>query len=196
MKKNSYLYAFIVAFGGLVFGLDAAVISGTVGFVSKEFGLSDLEIGTLVSAPGFGVIFALLGTGYFADKFGRKKSLIIIAIFYLVSAIGSAWAPNYAFLVAARFLGGLAFTSLSIAAMYIGEIAPPAIRGKLVAMNQVNTVIGLSAAYFINYYIVKNAQNADSWIGSLDLGDNQWRWMLGSEIPPAVFWLLLLLIIP
>ncbi|AWV96738.1 MFS transporter [Arcticibacterium luteifluviistationis] len=196
MNKKSYLFSFIVAFGGFVFGLDAAIISGTVNFISVEFGLSDLQIGTVVSAPGFGVIFALLATGFFVDKYGRKSTLLIIAFLYLVSAILSASAPNFTFLVAARFLGGLAFTSLSIAAMYIGEIAPAHLRGKLVAMNQVNTVVGLSAAYFINYFILSATQNSDSFIAPYITNENAWRWMLGSEILPALVWFLLLFLVP
>lgn len=145
MHLNALRYALIVAFGGFVFGLDAALISGTVGFVTTEFALTDLQIGTVVSASGFGVLFALAGVGYIADSLGRKKTLQIIAALYLVSAISSALAPSYWTLVAARFLGGLAFTSLTLASMYIGEIAPPKKRGLLVAMNQINIVIGLSA---------------------------------------------------
>ena len=196
MQANAFKYAFIVAFGGFVFGLDAALISGTVKFITSEFGLSDLQIGTVVSAPGFGVIFALLVTGFVADTLGRKRTLQIIAALYLVSAISSAIAPSFEMLVAARFLGGLAFTSLSLAAMYIGEIAPPDMRGKLVAMNQINIVIGLSAAYFINYWILQASQADTGWAVEWGLTHNTWRWMLGSEILPALLWSALLFFIP
>lgn len=193
-KKSIFLYSIIVAFGGFVFGLDAAIISGTINFITVEFGLNDLQIGTVVSAPGFGVIFALLVTGYLVDKYGRKGTLIMIALLYLVSAVCSAFAPTFETLVAARFLGGLAFTSLSVSAMYIGEITPAHLRGKMVSMNQVNTVVGLSAAYFINYIILKISNPGSEYY--VNLGDQKWRWMLGSEILPALAWLLLLFIIP
>ncbi|MBX2877407.1 MAG: MFS transporter, partial [Saprospiraceae bacterium] len=196
MHLNALRYALIVAFGGFVFGLDAALISGTVGFVTTEFGLSDLQVGAVVSASGFGVLFALLGVGYVADRMGRKKTLQIIAVLYLVSAICSALAPSYGALVSARFLGGLAFTSLSLASMYIGEIAPPDKRGTLVAMNQINIVIGLSAAYFLNYLILQLSQSEVAWVVDWGLKEHTWRWMLGSEILPAILWSILLLTIP
>ena len=196
MQGRAFRYATIVALGGFVFGLDAAVISGTVGFITSEFDLSDLQIGAVVSAPGFGVIFALLATGILADRWGRKKTLQLIALLYLVSATWSALAPNFANLVAAGFLGGLAFTSLTLAAMYIGEIAPSHMRGKLVAMNQINTVVGLSAAYFVNYLILKASGSGASWVSTLGIEQYTWRWMLGAEIVPAAIWLILLFSIP
>ncbi len=195
-KIKAFRYSAIVALGGFVFGLDAAVISGTVGFITSEFNLSDLQIGAVVAAPGFGVIFALLATGILADKWGRKRTLQLIALLYLVSASWSALAPNFEHLVAARFLGGLAFTSLTLAAMYIGEIAPSKMRGKLVAMNQLNTVIGLSAAYFINYLILQASNSGAAWVDNLGITQYTWRWMLGSEVIPAALWFLLLFTIP
>ena len=193
---TAFRYAFIVALGGFVFGLDAALISGTVRFVTIEFGLSDMQIGAVVSAPGFGVIFALLVTGHVAAQIGRKKTLLIIAALYLVSAVSSAIAPNFEALVAARFLGGLAFTSLSLASMYIGEIAPSDMRGKLVAMNQINIVVGLSAAYFLNNAILQASNSGAEWVEAAGILEYTWRWMLGTEIVPALIWLVLLLGIP
>ena len=194
--STAFRYAFVVALGGFIFGLDAALISGTVRFVTVEFGLSDMQIGAVVSAPGFGVIFALLVTGHIAEKIGRKKTLLIIAALYLVSAVTSAIAPNFEALIAARFLGGLAFTSLSLASMYIGEIAPSEMRGKLVSMNQVNIVIGLSAAYFLNNAILQASNSGAEWVEAWGITQYTWRWMLGTEIVPALLWLLLLFMIP
>ncbi|MGB5512593.1 MAG: MFS transporter [Woeseiaceae bacterium] len=193
---TAFRYAFVVALGGFVFGLDAALISGTVRYVAVEFGLSDMQIGAVVSAPGFGVIFALLATGHIAAQIGRKKTLLIIAALYLVSAVASTVAPNFEALVAARFLGGLAFTSLSLASMYIGEIAPSEMRGKLVAMNQINIVVGLSAAYFLNNAILQASNSGAEWVQALGIIDYTWRWMLGTEIVPALLWLALLFVIP
>ncbi|AFV00519.1 sugar porter family MFS transporter [Simiduia agarivorans] len=195
-QLTAFRFAAIVAFGGFIFGLDAALISGTVRFVTAEFGLSDLQVGTVVSAPGFGVIFALLVTGRICDALGRKAALLIIAALYLVSAVTSVIAPNFEALVAARFLGGLAFTSLSLASMYIGEIAPANMRGKLVSMNQITIVVGLSAAYFANYLILQASNHAAPWVESLGLATYTWRWMLAVEVIPALIWLLLLLTIP
>ncbi|MEM1120690.1 MAG: MFS transporter [Bacteroidota bacterium] len=196
MLSTAFRFATIVALGGFVFGLDAALISGTVKYVSAEFGLSDLEIGTVVSAPGFGVLFALPVASILADKYGRRGTLQLIAAVYLVSATCSAITPNFMALVAARFIGGLAFTSLSLSAMYIGEIAPSNMRGKLVAMNQINIVVGLSAAYFINYFIQQGVSNNAAWAVEWGIIDSPWRWMLGTEILPALLWLGLLFTIP
>lgn len=193
---NAFRYAAIVAFGGFIFGLDAALISGTVGYVTTEFGLNDFQIGAVVSAPGFGVLGALLLTGLICDKIGRKKTLLLIASLYFVSAVTSAFAPTFTTLVLARLLGGFAFTSLSLASMYIGEIAPAKIRGKLVSMNQLTIVVGLSAAYFSNYILQQMVDTPPAWMDALGYSSNVWRWMLGVEIIPALVWLLLLFTIP
>lgn len=193
---TAFKFAGIVAFGGFIFGLDAALISGTVRFITAEFNLSDFQLGAVVSAPGFGVLFALLVTGLICDAIGRKKTLVLIASLYLVSAITSALAPSFETLWAARLLGGLAFTSLSLASMYTGEIAPASIRGKLVTMNQVAISVGLSAAYFSNYLLLQMLESPPQWMMDFGFVDNVWRWMLGMEIVPALLWLLLLLLIP
>lgn len=195
-EKRAVRSALIVALGGFIFGLDAALISGGITSIREQFGLNDIEIGTVVSAPGFGVLFALLVTGAVCDKFGRKMTLLIIAALYLVSAISSFLAPTYEFLVGARFLGGLAFTSLSVASIYIGEIAPPKARGKLVSVNQLTIVVGLAIAFFINYGIFLLAKSDAGWVTGLGIDAEPWRWMLGVEIIPATAWLLLLLTIP
>jgi len=135
-KKNAYKYATIVAMGGFVFGIDAALISGGVNAITETFGLTDIELGFAVGAAAWGVLLALLFVGYAVNKIGRKRTLQISAAVYLISAIGSALAPNYATLVIARFIGGLAFSSISMASMYIGEIAPPKWRGKLAIFHE------------------------------------------------------------
>lgn len=195
-QRNAFLFATIVAMGGFVFGLDAALISGTLSYLTQEFNLTDWQLGTAVSAPGLGVLLALPFAGYAADLLGRKKTLQIIAGLYVISAIGSALAPNYSTLVAARFLGGLAFSSITLASMYIGEIAPANLRGKLVSMTQINIVIGLSTAYFINYLILQATNSGADWVESLGITQYTWRWMLGTEILPALLWLGLLFLIP
>jgi sugar porter (SP) family MFS transporter len=195
-KRNAFTYATIVAIGGFIFGLDAALISGTVKFITEEFSLNPMQLGIVVGAPSIGVLLALFFAGSLCNSLGRRKTLQIIATLYLISAVGSAVAPSYWTLVAARFLGGLAFSSISVASMYIGEIAPPKWRGKLVSMTQINIVLGLSAAYFINYLIIQSTNSDAAWVDSLGLRENTWRWMLGSEILPALIWLILLFFIP
>ena len=90
--RHVFFCAIVVAFGGFIFGLDAALISGTVRFISAEFALSDLQIGAVVSAPGFGVLFALLITGFICDKYGRRQALLIISFLYILSAVASVCA--------------------------------------------------------------------------------------------------------
>jgi len=195
-ERAAFLYATIVAMGGFVFGIDAAIISGTVNFISQEFGLTDAQLGMAVSAPGLGVLVALPFMGWVCNGLGRKKGLLIIAALYLISAVWSALAPSLWHLVAARFLGGLAFTSIALASMYIGEIAPPRWRGKFVSMTQINIVVGLSAAYFINYLILQATKSGASWVHALAIDRFTWRWMLGSEILPALVWFVLLFVVP
>ncbi|MGC6430280.1 MAG: MFS transporter [Jejuia sp.] len=195
-KSNAYKYSTIVAMGGFVFGLDAALMSGTVDFITQEFSLGNAKLGFVMGASAAGVLLALLFAGYACNEYGRKKTLQLIASLYVISAIGSALSPNYWFLLAFRFLGGLAFTSISLSAMYIGEISPPKLRGKLVTMIQINIVVGLSGAYFINYLILQAATGSAEWAVSLGLDKYTWRWMLGSEIIPALLWLGLLFLVP
>ncbi len=190
------LYTIIVSLGGFIFGFDASVISGTLNFVVAEFNLSSIEQGLVVSAPTLGAIIATVTAGVLSDKFGRRNLLIAIALLYLLSAIASAFSTSYWMLVSARFIGGLAFCSLMIAPMYIAEISQPESRGKLVSINQLNIVVGFSAAYFANYYVLELSQSSLNWVSLIGLDTHTWRWMLGLEIIPAIAWFLLLFLIP
>ena len=188
--------AVIVSLGGFVFGFDAAVISGVVGAVTVEFDLTPIQSGFVVAAPTLSGVFGTLVVGPLSDALGRKRVLILIAALYLISAVLSAFATSYMMLVTARAIGGLAFTSLMIAPMYIAEIAPPKLRGKLVSVNQLNIVIGLSAAYFANYYILQASTSGADWVAAWGVDAHTWRWMLGVEIVPALIFLLGLFLIP
>ncbi len=195
-QSNAFYYAAIVTLGGFVFGLDLGVIAGGLSQISEQFGLSDIQLGAIGAAPGFGAIFALFFAGPISNRLGRKATIQLIALLYLVSAVTSALAPDYRMLWSARFLGGLAFCSLALASMYIGEIAPSDKRGRLVAMNQINIALGLLAAFFINFLIQQIADSGSELAVSLNLQTTAWRWMLGSEIIPALVWLLLLFGVP
>ncbi len=190
-----YVAAF-VALGGFIFGFDASVISGIQTFIVPEFSLSEIDLGFLVGAPTLAGIVAGISAGPIADYIGRKKVLTILAALYTISAIGSAFAPNYETLMIARALGGFAFASLGIAPMYIAEIAPHERRGFLVSFNQFNIVIGFSAAYFANYYVLQLSGSGAAWVQSLGIDEYAWRWMLGIEILPAGLWLMMMLAIP
>ena len=189
-------YALIVSLGGFVFGFDAAVISGVVGFTAIEFGLNEIQQGVVVSAPTLGAIIASFMAGPMADKFGRRAVLKIIAALYVVSAICSALSTTYTLLVMARFIGGLAFASLHIAPMYIAEVSPARSRGRMVSINQLNIMLGFSAAYFANYLILKLSGGDLPWVAALGIDVHTWRWMLGVEILPALMYLILLYTIP
>ena len=138
--STSVFYAVVVALGGFIFGFDASVISGVVGFVTTEFQLNEWQQGFVVSAPTLGAVIGSLFAGPLSDLYGRKKILIAIAALYVISAILSAFAVSYTMLVAARMIGGLAFASLVLAPMYIAEISPAKYRGKMISINQFNIV--------------------------------------------------------
>jgi sugar porter (SP) family MFS transporter len=196
-RDNTTTYfAAIVALGGFLFGFDASVISGVVGYIVPEFGLNEWQVGLVVGAPTLAGIASALGSGILSDMFGRKRVLVVLAILYTLSAAGAAFAPNYESLVAARFVGGLAFASLGIAPLYIAEISPEHRRGFLVSFNQFNIVIGFSAAYFANYLLLDTSKSDAAWVQALAIDRHTWRWMLGIGALPAVVWLLMLLRIP
>jgi SP family arabinose:H+ symporter-like MFS transporter len=177
-----------VALGGFLMGFDASVISGVVGFIQPQFDLSSIEVGWAVASLALTSTLAMSLAGPLSDRFGRRPILIGAAIVFLLSALGSALAPDYITLVLARMLGGFGVgAALIIAPMYIAEIAPPANRGRMVSLNQLNIVLGISVAFFSNYMILQ-------WLGA----DNPevWRWMLGVEALPALVYLVCLAFVP
>ena len=191
-----WIYSIIVSLGGFIFGYDASVVSGAIGKISIDFSLSPIQQGLVVGAPTFGAILSTTVAGYIADTIGRRTTLMGIALIYFVSALFSAMAPNYEVLVLARFIGGLAFCSLMLAPLYIAEISPAKKRGVLVSVNQLNIVLGFSAAYFSNFYINRLANADFQWVDSLAISTETWRWMFGVEIVPALLYFLLLFTIP
>jgi len=194
---NIVIIALIVALGGFLMGFDASVISGVNKFIEIEFNLSKIELGFAVSSLTLTATLAMLIAGPLSDRIGRKKVLSIAAILYAVSAICSAIAPSFVFLVIARMIGGFGVgASLIIAPMYIAEISPPHLRGRMVSFNQLNIVIGISVAFFTNYLILQLGQSDASWAQSLKFNDYNWRWMLGLETLPAIFYFFALFIVP
>ncbi|MCG2462784.1 sugar porter family MFS transporter [Flavobacteriaceae bacterium F89] len=192
MKKSSYLVmiTLIGAFGGLLFGYDTAVISGAIGFLETKFGLDANMKGWAVSSAILGCIIGVALAGYIADSIGRKKTLIITAFLFAISAIGCAVAANFTQLVVARIVGGLGVGAASmLSPLYISEIAPAHKRGMLVSLYQLAIVIGINIVFFANYMIA--GSNTEQW--NIDLG---WRYMLGSETIPAILFLLALFFVP
>lgn len=184
-------YSLIAAFGGFVFGLDAANISGALRYVSSQFELTSLQTGNVVGCAIVGVIIALFFTGTLCQKFGRKKVLIGIALTYSLSTVISAFAVSYPMLVVGRFIGGVAFASITVSAMYIGEIAPANKRGQFVSVNQLLITLGSLFAFVVNYFFVKNMGSIE-WLNEANI----WRYMLGFEIVPNIIWFSLLMTIP
>ena len=189
--------ALIVALGGFLMGFDASVISGVVGFIETEFALTKAQLGFSVSSLTLTATLAMLVSGPLSDRFGRRKILFLAATLYAISAIASALAPSFGFLVAARMIGGLGVgASLIIAPLYIAEIAPPAMRGQMVSFNQLNIVIGITVAFFTNFLILQLADSPAAWAQSLGLTDGPWRWMLGLETLPAILYFVGLFFVP
>jgi sugar porter (SP) family MFS transporter len=184
-KKFVILSAFAASLGGLLFGFDTAVISGAEKTIQQLFRLSGFWHGFTVAIALIGTLIGALASGKPADIFGRKKSLMAIAILYTVSAIGSAMAQTWIGFMFYRFIGGLGVGASSvIAPMYIAEISPAKLRGTLGTAFQLNIVGGILLSYFSNYWIAQLVSN------------EAWRWMLGVESIPAMIFFVLIFFIP
>lgn len=189
--------ALIAALGGFLMGFDASVISGVVGFIELEFSLNKIELGWSVASLALAATFAMLVAGPLSDRFGRKPVLRVAAVLFAISALASAIAPNFPSLVIARIIGGLGVgAALIIAPMYIAEIAPAASRGRMVSINQLNIVIGISVAFFSNYVILNLGESGMSWTRDVFLDSQTWRWMLGVELTPALLYFFCLRYVP
>jgi sugar porter (SP) family MFS transporter len=195
--KYTVFVSLIVALGGFLMGFDASVISGVVKFIEPQFDLTKLQLGWSVSCLTLTATLAMLLAGPLSDKFGRRSVLKYAAILYFISAIGSAFAPNFTFLVLARMLGGFGVgASLIIAPVYIAEIAPSKLRGTMVSFNQLNIVLGISIAFFTNYLILQWGKSDADWATFLQLKNYNWRWMLGLEAVPAIIYFFSLFFVP
>lgn len=199
MENRRYvaLMALIVALGGFLMGFDASVISGVVKFIEPQFSLTKFQLGWAVSCLTLTATLGMILSGPLSNVLGRKKVLSLAAVLYAISAILSALAPSFWFLVVARMIGGLGVgASLIVAPMYIAELSPPKVRGRMVSFNQLNIVIGISAAFFSNYLVLKLGQSDMSWAQALGFGPYNWRWMLGLETLPAVLYFFCLFVVP
>ena len=189
--------ALIVALGGFLMGFDASVISGVVSFIEPEFGLTKIQVGWIVSCLTLTATLGMLISGPLSDRFGRRAILMWAAVVFALSAVGSALAFDQTTLVLARMLGGLGVgAALIVAPLYIAEMAPAEQRGRLVSLNQLNIVIGISAAYFSNYLILHFSKQPASWVTASALDSDPWRWMLGIEAVPALIYLIALFAVP
>jgi sugar porter (SP) family MFS transporter len=184
MNKKLIFATIVSALGSFLFGFDTAVISGTTKFISHYFQLTDTTLGITVSIALWGTVIGSIAVGKPGDVYGRKPLLSFCGILYFISALGCALSGSWYVLLISRFIGGLAIGGASVMApMYIAEIAPGRLRGRLVAVAQFNIVFGILVAFFSNYLLVNT-------------GDANWRWMFGVMTIPAVVFFALLFLVP
>ncbi|MEJ7779801.1 MAG: sugar porter family MFS transporter [Daejeonella sp.] len=169
-----YLVSSIAALGGLLFGFDLSIISGTVRFFSEYFKLDEYGTGWAVGCINLGSAIGALIAGKLSDSLGRKKSLLICAFLFAVTGIGTGWAESFSVFIFFRMLSGVAVgVAAMVCPMYIAEISPAPLRGRLVAFYQLAITAGILLAYFSNYLL----------LGS---GENNWRWMFSSQAVPSL----------
>ncbi len=188
MKLNAYLLksTVVAALGGLLFGFDTAVIAGTTSALTTTYHLTSGSLGLTVASALWGTIIGAMFAGIPGDRYGRRDSLRFMAVLYLISALGCAFAWGWYSLVFFRLIGGIGIGGSSVLGpMYIAEIAPAKWRGRLVGFFQFNVVFGILLAYFSNYVI-----------GEMQFGSSEWRWKLGVSAVPAALFLIMLFTIP
>ena len=180
----------IAAIGGLLFGYDTAVIAGAIGFLRTRFELGAAQMGWTASSALVGCIIGVALAGALSDSIGRKKVLILSAILFTISAIGSAIPRNLTEFIIFRMLGGFGVGAASMTSpMYIAEISPARIRGRMVSINQFAIISGMLVVYFVNYFIAN--YGTETW--NVEVG---WRWMFASETLPALLFLVFLFWVP
>lgn len=199
--KLGYVFflAIVAALGGLLFGYDTAVISGTIDDVVAQFHLDVMQQGWYVGCALIGSICGVAIAGIMSDRLGRRPTMFISAALFTLSGICCAVAPNFHFLVAARIIGGLGIGIISVVApVYISEISITRYRGQLVSLYQLAVTVGFLAAYVVNYLLLNFSHTshfANSWLQLIFVGE-VWRGMLGMEGLPALFFLVILFLIP
>ncbi|MBL1220786.1 sugar porter family MFS transporter [Chryseobacterium sp. L7] len=189
-SKIIYKAVLVASVGGLLFGYDTAVISGSIGFMRTYYCLSDAMTGWTASCALLGCLVGAMFSGKLSDRIGRKKVLMISALLFTISSVGTALAPGLWVFVVFRIIGGMGIGIASILSpMYISEMAPAEIRGRLVSIFQLGIVTGILVIYFVNAYIAGIYD--ESW--NVLYG---WRWMFGSGVIPSVIFILLLFTVP
>jgi SP family arabinose:H+ symporter-like MFS transporter len=189
MKTNinvSYVIflAATAALGGLLFGFDIAIITGAGPFLKEHFNLNDLSLGWAFSSLLFGCVLGSTIAGRLTDFYGRKKILLVVAVLFAITSLGTGVAPSFALFIVARFVGGLAVGGASILSpMYVAEVSPPSLRGRLGTLYQMSIVTGILMSYTINY-LLRN------------VGPENWRWMFITGVIPSVLFFVMLFSAP
>lgn len=195
-----WLISIVAALGGLLFGYDWVVIGGAKPFFEKYFQItSGLESGWANSCALIGCLVGALMAGALSDRFGRKRLLVVSAFLFAITSLGNALAPNFSIFVMWRILGGVAIGLASnLSPMYIAEIAPAQMRGKLVSVNQLTIVIGILLAQIINWALVRHlpAGATDEFIQNSWYGQSGWRWMFGITAIPALLFFIGMFFVP
>lgn len=172
------------ALGGLLFGFDIAIITGAGPFLTEHFNLSDLSLGWAFSSLLFGCGIGSTVAGRLTDFYGRKKILLAVAALFAITSLGTGAAPTFAFFIMARFIGGLAVGGASILSpLYVAEVSPPSLRGRMGTLYQMSIVTGILISYAINYLL-------------RDVGPANWRWMFITGVIPSVLFFVMLLSVP
>ncbi len=176
-----WLVSIVAAMGGLLFGWDWVVIGGAKPFFQRHFGLtSETQIGWANSCALIGCLAGALIAGALTDKFGRKSLLVVAALLFAATSLGNALAGTFAIFIVWRICGGIAIGLASnLSPLYIAEVAPARMRGKLVAINQLTVVVGILLAQFIDWFLVRNLPSGatDEFIRDSWFGQEGWRWM-------------------
>src|SRR5262245_60897810 len=194
------LLSTVAAMGGLLFGWDWVVIGGAKPFFQRYFELtSETQIGWANSCALIGCLLGALVAGALSDRFGRKRLLLFAALLFVVTSLGNALAQSFTVFIAWRIFGGVAIGLASnLSPMYIAEIAPAQIRGRLVSINQLTIVIGILLAQYLNWFLVRNlpAGATDDFIRNSWFGQQGWRWMFGLTAAPSLLFFLGMLLVP
>ena len=195
-----WLITVVAAMGGLLFGWDWVVVGGAKPFFQRYFQLtSEAQIGWANSCALIGCLFGAMMAGALSDRFGRKRLLIVSALLFAVTSIGNGLAHNFTVFIGWRMLGGVAIgLASSLSPMYISEVAPAQMRGRLVAINQLTIVIGILLAQYINWFLVRELPvgASDEFIRNSWFGQQGWRWMFGLTAVPSFFFLLGMFLVP
>ena len=172
------------ALGGLLFGFDVAIITGAGPFLTRHFALSDISLGWAFSSLLFGCVLGSFAAGRLTDRLGRKRMLVWVAVLFALTSVATAAAPSFTLFICARFLGGIAVGGVSLLSpMYVSEVSPPSIRGRMGTFYQMSIITGILVSYCINY-LLRNT------------GENNWRWMFLTGAAPSLLFLVLIALAP